>query len=95
MSNFSAFSPTRDPLVFQKIPCHLFALEKDNAFLTSHSSLGLYYCVNPVLTRDQFVCIITHFILLYLVLKLSDKVFLKQAKSFAEFTLLFVTSVQC
>ena len=49
----------------------------------------------PLLTRDRFVCIITHLMLVYLVLKLSNKVFLKQAKPFAEFTLLFVTSVQC
>ena len=90
-----AFSPTRDPLLFQKIPCHLVALLKDNAILTSHSSLGLFYCVYPLLTRDQFVCIITHFILLYLVFELNIKVFLKQAKPFAELILLIVTSVQC
>ena len=64
-------------------------------FLTSHSSLGLFYCVYPLLARDQFVCIITHLILLSLVLKLNNKVFLKQAKPFAEFTLLLATSVQC
>ena len=48
-----------------------------------------------LLTRDQFLCLITHFILLYLVLKLNNTVFLKQAKSFVECTLLFATSFQC
>ena len=64
-------------------------------FLTSHSRLGLFYCVYPLLTRDQLVCIITHVILLYFLLKLNNKVFLKQAKPVAEFTLLFAISVQC
>ena len=68
---------------------------KGCAFLTSQFSLGLFYCVYPLFTRYQFVCIIIHLIFLYLVLKLSNKVFLKQAKLFAEFTLLFATSVQC
>ena len=95
MSYFSELSLTRDPLLFQKIPCPLVALVKDNAVLTSHSSLGLIYCVYPLLTRDQLVCIITHLFLLYLVLTLSNKVFIKMAKTFAEFTLLFATSVQC
>ena len=30
MSYFRAFSPTRDTLLFQKIPCHLVALVKDS-----------------------------------------------------------------
>ena len=64
-------------------------------FLTSHSSLGLFYCMHPLLTRYQFVCIITHLIPLPLVWKLNNKVVLKQAKPFAEFTLLLATSVQC
>ena len=64
-------------------------------FLTSHFSLGLFYCVYPLLGRDQNVCIISQLIFLYLVLKLSNTVFLKQAKPFAEFTLFFATSVQC
>ena len=64
-------------------------------FLTSQFSLGLFYRTYPLLATDQFVCIIIHLFFLYLVLKLSIKVFFKQAKSFAEFTLLFATSVQC
>ena len=77
-------SPNRDPLLFQKNPCHLVALVKDTAIF----NVSLY----PLLTRDEFVCvIITHLILLYLVSKLNNKVFLKQAKPFAEFTLLFAT----
>ena len=80
---------------FRKIPCHLVALLTDNAILTSHSSLGLFYCVYTLLTWDQFVCIFTHLILLYLVFELNNKVFLNQVKPFAEFTMLFATLVQC
>ena len=54
---------------------------KITLFLTSHSSLGLFYCVFTLLARDKFVCIITHLILLYLVLKLNNKVFLETSKT--------------
>ena len=33
MSYLSAFSPYRDPLLFQKLPCHLVVLVKDSAIL--------------------------------------------------------------
>ena len=81
MSYLSAYFLPRDPLLFQKIPCHLVALVKDSAILTSYSSLGLFYCVYPLLTRDQFICIITHLIILYLVLKLSNKVIFETGKT--------------
>ena len=95
MSYLCAFSPTRDPLLFQKSLVIMLPYWKITLFLTSHPSLGLFYCVYHLLTRDQFVCIITHLVLLNFVLQLNNKVFLKQAKSFAEFTLLFATAVQC
>ena len=47
------------------------------------------------LTLQIPICMYNHpLIFLYLVLKLSNKVYLKQAKPFAEFELLFATSVQ-
>ena len=95
MSYLRALSITTDPLLFQKIPCHLVALFKDKAALKSLSSLGWCYCVYPSLSRDQFVCIIIHLIPLYLLLELKKKVILNQAKPFAAFTLFFATSVQC
>ena len=82
MSSLSAFSPTRDPLIFQKIPCHLVALLKDNAiFKTSHSRLGLFYSVNPLLTRDKYVCIINHVIIIYLVSELKQQSFRETGKT--------------
>ena len=60
-------------LLLQKIPCHLVALLKITLFLTSHSNFGLFYGVYHLLTRDQFICIITHLILHYLVFELSKK----------------------
>ena len=95
MSYLSAFPLLETLFFFRKSIVILLPSRKKTLFLTYHYSLGLYYCMYPLLTRDQFVCIITHLILLYLVLKLSNKVFLKQAKPFAEFTLLFETSVHC
>ena len=70
----SAFFLTRGPLLFQKIPCHLVALVKDSAIF-NYSSLGLFYCVYPLLTGYQLVCLFSHLIFLYLVLKLSNKAF--------------------
>ena len=95
MSYLSAFSLTRVPLLFQKMPCHLVALVKDSAFLTSHSSFGLFYCVYPLLTRDKFVCVIYPLNSSLFGIKIEQQSFiLKQVKPFAEFTLLFATSVQ-
>ena len=77
---------------FRKYLVILLPYWKITLFLTSHSSLGLFYYAYPLLTRDKFVCIITHLVLLYF---LFEKVCLKQTKPFAAFTLLFATSVQC
>ena len=94
LSYLSAFSSNRDPLLFRKSLVILLPYWKITLFLTSHSDLGLFYYVYPLLTRDQFVCMITHLILVYLLLKFNNKIFLKQAKPFVEFTLLYTTPVQ-
>ena len=91
MSYLSAFSPTRDPLPFQKIHCHLVPLLNYSAISNISFQIGtILLCVSFTYQRP-----IIYLILLYLVLKLNHKVFLKRAKPFAEFTLLFAMSDQC
>ena len=40
MSYLSSFSPTWDPLLFQKIPCHFVASVKDNAIVNVSFQFG-------------------------------------------------------
>ena len=40
MSYLNVFSPTRDPLLFKKIPCHLIALVKDIAIFKVSFQFG-------------------------------------------------------
>ena len=40
MSYLSAFPPTRDPLPFQKIPCHFVASVKDSAIFNVSFQFG-------------------------------------------------------
>ena len=46
VSYLRAFYPTRDPLLFQEIPCHLVALLKDNAIFNVSFQFGtILLCV--------------------------------------------------
>ena len=65
---------------FQKSLVILLPYWKITLFLTSHPSLGLFYCVYHLLSRDQFVCIITHLVLLNFVVKIEQQSFLKTSK---------------
>ena len=98
-SNFCIFHNTTESVIIppletnffkKKNPCHHVALLKDNAVLNVSFQFGtILLCVS----FTYQIPISAHLILLNLVLKLSNKVFLKKAKPFAEFTLLFATSV--
>ena len=91
MSHLRVFSNTRDPQLFQKIPCHLVALLKDNAiFNVLFQFETILLCVS--FTYQRLVCMYST-ILLYIVFELNKKVFLKQAKPFAAFALLFAPLV--
>ena len=54
-------------LLFRKSLVPMLPHWRKKLFLTTHSSLGLFDCINPSLTRGQIVCIITQLIRLYLV----------------------------
>ena len=74
MKLLKSIFPTRDPLRFKKISCPCVALLKDNASFNVSFQFGtFFYCVYPLLSREQLVCIITHLILHYFVFKLNKK----------------------
>ena len=55
MSYLRAYSSTRDPLLFQKIPFHLVALLKDNAIFNISFQIGaILLCVS--LTYQRPIC---------------------------------------
>ena len=64
-----------------KIPCHLVALVKISLFVRFHFSLGLFYCVYPLLTRDKNVCIITHLNSSLFGIKIEQQSFLETRKT--------------
>ena len=71
------------------LPCWRITL-----FLTTRIILGLFYCMHPLLTRGQIVCIISHLLPLYLGFELNNYVFLNKTKPFAEIASFFEEFVQ-
>ena len=87
--------PLLQTFFFKKIPCHLVALVKDCAIFNVSVQFGTIL-LRVSFTYQRPICMYNYPLNFSLFsIKLSNKVFLKQAKSFAEFTLLFATSVQC
>ena len=55
MSYLSTFLPTRDPLIFQKIPCHPVALLKDNVIFNISFQIGTILLSEPF-TYQILIC---------------------------------------
>ena len=92
MSYLSAFSLTRDPLLFQKNPCHLVA--KGAIFNVSFQFRTILLCVS--FTKQRPICMYNNPLnsSLFGIKIEQQSFFFKQTKPFAEFTLLFATPVQ-
>ena len=88
-----AFSLTKDPLLFHKIPCHLVALVKDSAIFNVLFQFGTIL-LRVSFTYKRPICMYNHPLNSSLFgIKIEQQSFFKQNKNFAEFTLLFATSV--